>query len=275
MKPLRILLENLVDYAGLFPPAALSMADAVANYGRYRESAESFMLGRFIVPVSRLDEFESCAEEPQHWTLSVLSSGDVDADIRRVACARARIDTMELKAANAQQIEAAMGKMPPGLTPYFEITDLSLIPVIGANGGRAKIRTGGITPDAFPASSVIFAFLEACAKSRTAFKATAGLHHPLRCFHALTYSSDGPSGWMFGFLNVFLAAVFVRKGADVAALLVEESADAFTFGENGIAWRGCVATGEDIAAVRRDFAIAFGSCSFEEPVADLKTLQLL
>jgi hypothetical protein len=269
------LLEHLVDYAGLFPPAALPMRDAVANYDRYRESEDAWMLARFIVPVSRLDEFESCAPALQDRTLSVLSTGDLDADIRRISCARERIDTIELKAADASQIESAMLAMPAGLTPYFEITDLALIPVIAASGGRAKIRTGGITPEAFPPAAFIAAFLKACAKSGTPFKATAGLHHPLRCFHALTYSVDGPSGWMFGFLNVFLAAAFARQGVDVEPLLLEESAGAFTFGERDIAWRGVKVSVEEIASARRDFAISFGSCSFEEPVADLKTIQLL
>jgi hypothetical protein len=273
--PLRTLLEHLVDYAGLFPPASLTMRDAVANYERYRESREAYMLARFIVPVSRLDEFESCAESPEKWTLSVLSTGDVEADVRRITCAHARIDTMELKAAGASQIESAMRKMPPGLTPYFEISDLALIPVIAASGARAKIRTGGITPDAFPEAAFIAAFIEACAKSGTPFKATAGLHHPLRSFHALTYSADGPSGWMFGFLNVFLAAVFAQKGMRIEPLLLEQSPEAFTFADTHIAWRGCVVSEQEIASARRDFAISFGSCSFEEPIADLKAVQLL
>ncbi len=233
------------------------------------------MLARFIVPVARLDEFESCVATPEQWKLSVLSTGDLDEDLRRIPCSRARIDTIELKAASAQQIESAMAKMPGALTPYFEVTDLALIPVIGANGGRAKIRTGGITPEVFPEPSFVAAFIEACAKSGTPFKATAGLHHPLRCFHALTYSANGPSGWMYGFLNVFLGAILTRKGVDIAPLLVEQSPEAFSFDAEQIAWRGCAARLEEIEKARREFAISFGSCSFEEPVDDLKTLHLL
>ena len=186
------------------------------------------MLGRFVVPVARLDEFEASVEAPQHWTLSVLSTGNLEADISRIGCSRARIDTLELKAADAQQIDTAMRKMPHGLTPYFEITDLSLIPVIGANGGRAKIRSGGITPEAFPEASFIAGFLKACAAARTPpFKATAGLHHPLRCHRPLTYSADGPSGWMFGFLNVFPRGfALARNQVEIKTLeqlLMEES----------------------------------------------------
>lgn len=61
-KPLRFLLENLIDYAGLFPPAELPMAEAVKNFAAYRQSEHSWMLGKFIVPASRLEEFEQAAE---------------------------------------------------------------------------------------------------------------------------------------------------------------------------------------------------------------------
>lgn len=61
MKTIRFLLENLIDYAGLFPPAELTMAEAVRNYAAYRHSEHNWMLGRFIVPASRLQEFEQAA----------------------------------------------------------------------------------------------------------------------------------------------------------------------------------------------------------------------
>ena len=71
------LLEGLVDYAGLFPPAALSMRDAVVRYGSYRRGPHQRMLGRFVVPVARLDELALASpsvsganEEP--WALAAL-----------------------------------------------------------------------------------------------------------------------------------------------------------------------------------------------------------
>jgi len=154
--------------------------------------------------------------------------------------------------------------IPPRLTAYFEVTDVSLIPVIQAAGARAKIRTGGVTPDAFPSSQFIARFIETCARHNTPFKATAGLHHPLRCYRPLTYSAGGPSGWMYGFLNLFTAAALARKGiSPIEPVLLEER-----FDDHGL-------TGEDFAAARLGFAISFGSCSFEEPVADLRELGLL
>jgi hypothetical protein len=171
-----------------------------------------------------------------------------------------------MKVSTPAQIESAASRIPKNVTSYFEITDLSLLPVIRAAGARAKIRTGGITPDAFSPASQIASFLAACARENVAFKATAGLHHPLRCYRPLTYSADGPSGWMYGFLNVFTAAVLARRGAtNLEKILLAESPNDLPRLDDPA----------EVAAVRQDFAISFGSCSFEEPVADLKTLHLI
>ena len=59
---IRTLLNGILDYAGLFPPARLGMAEAVANYARYREDDRSWMLSRFICPAGRLAEMESARE---------------------------------------------------------------------------------------------------------------------------------------------------------------------------------------------------------------------
>jgi hypothetical protein len=257
-RSVRPLLASLVDYAGLFPPAALPMPQAVENYARYRSSSEAWMLARFVVPASRLDEFELCAPaEP--WPLSVLIA-DLDKDLERAVRSRMPVDTVELK---TNDIESAMRKVPLTMTPYFEISGVALIPAIAAAGARAKIRTGGVTEDAFPPAEHVARFITECARNRVRFKATAGLHHALRCFQPLTYAADSPSGWMFGFLNVFIAAAVALRGeTDLAPVLLEQSLDL-----HGVT--------ESEMRAARDFAISFGSCSFEEPVAELKSLKLI
>ena len=69
---LRTLLHSLVDYAGLFPPAALDMHQAVHEYAHHRAGDHAWMLGHFIVPVSRLEEFAT-----SHSALGPSPVGDV------------------------------------------------------------------------------------------------------------------------------------------------------------------------------------------------------
>jgi hypothetical protein len=190
-------------------------------------------------------------------------------------------DTVEAKAATCAQAEAVLAAaLGPGVFVELPLTgDLDgLLAALRAKGGRAKIRTGGLTPDAIPSPAQVALFLEASARAGVPFKATAGLHHPLRAERALTYAPDSPRGVMHGFLNVFVAAAFARRGAGAArleAVLREEKAAAFVFDEAGLAWRGeRVSTGE-LAETRRAFACAFGSCSFTEPVEDLRELGLI
>ncbi|HEY0155844.1 MAG TPA: hypothetical protein VGF28_00980 [Thermoanaerobaculia bacterium] len=240
-KSLRALLEGLIDYAGLFPPASLSMQDAVRNYARYREGEYAWALGKFIVPMERAQEV------PTDIPVSILG-----------------ID--EVKATTAEEI----AQLPPNV--YVEIADLALLDAIAKAGLRAKIRTGGITADAFPAVDNIAAFLRACKAKGVAFKATAGLHHPLRCVKPLTYEPNAPTGTMHGFLNVFIAAAMVEQ-AD--GILAENDPHAFTFEDDGASWRGHRVSTEEIVTMRRTFATSFGSCSFEEPIGDLIALDWL
>ena len=141
----------------------------------------------------------------------------------------------------------------------------------------ASSRSTRSRPDAFPPAEHIARFLSRCAALHLPFKATAGLHHPVRGEHRLTYAHDAPSGTMFGFLNVFVAGVLAAHGADEAELvdvLEERNATAFAFDDEGMSWRRHrVSTGE-LAGGRASFAMSFGSCSFREPVDELGQLAL-
>lgn len=297
MSAAQILLDRLVDYAGLFPPASESMRPAVEKYATYLSGPERAALGRFIVPVGRLAEFESEArelmprgEKSEPWRLSVLvgeSSPAVAGQLLKFNChhwsgsadGHAIIDAVELKATTAEEIEAHHRQLPSFFRRYFEIPlgrDVeALVRAIASVGGRAKVRTGGITRDAFPPARDILSFLAACAKHNVAFKATAGLHHPVRGSYNLTYEAGSEAGTMYGFLNVFLAAALLRGGESESTILkVLEEADgrAFEFSEDAITWRGHRVDASNLRAVRTGFAISFGSCSFREPVDELTAL---
>jgi hypothetical protein len=287
------LLDGLVDYAGLFPPAALSMADAVRNYATYRRSERRAMLGRFVVPAARLDEFVAAArvhdevaagEEAAAWPLAVLAA---PGDLARIEAFNAahgtrwRIDTVETKAESVKEIEAIAATFAPRYTVYVEVpasgNPTRLITALKDHGIRAKLRTGGVTTDAFPDLAKVMNFLELCIARRVPFKATAGLHHPVGGDFPLTYDRVSVHGTMYGFLNIFLAAVLLHAGrtsTELLPLLEERDAAAFTTSDGTLGWRGLTATTAEIAAARAAFAGSFGSCSFEEPVRELAALHL-
>lgn len=147
-------------------------------------------------------------------------------------------------------------------------------PLAQISGAFAKIRTGGLTPDAIPSSEDLAEFLQNAAARRLPFKATAGLHHPIRSHRPLTYAADSPRAVMHGFVNVFAAAAFASHGMERTALvdvLNETNPAAFDFGE-AMLWRGHRLFTAQIAEARRGFAHSFGSCSFEEPISGLTEL---
>ena len=153
-----------------------------------------------------------------------------------------------------------------------------LLSTLRRRGARAKARTGGVVPDAIPDPADLARFIAACAAASVPWKATAGLHHPIRAERALTYEPGSPRAVMHGFLNVFAAAAFAGGGApaaDLEAVLREEDAAAFRLDEDGLSWRHLRVATAELARSRRDFASSFGSCSFAEPVADLRSLGVL
>ena len=289
------LLAGSIDYAGLFPPAGLAMPTAVAQYAEYRAGPDAWVLGRFVVPVSRLEELERAAEgvapraPADPWRLSALVGADAKCELealgelncRHAAAGAAALtaDVIEARADSVEAVDRLLAAVPRWAQAYVEIPLASdprpLVAAIARHGGRAKMRTGGVTSDAFPTAAQILRFLRACTEANVPFKATAGLHHPLRAEYRLTYAPDSPRGTMFGFINVFLTAVLLGLGlseADALALLEERSAEAITLSAAAIEWRGHRADRAAIDAARRDGIVAFGSCSFTEPVTEAKAL---
>lgn len=285
---LRSLLRGVVDYAGLFPPAALPMREAVAEYLRHRREPDAWMLGRFVLPLSRLDEWQAAAAahgEPG-WRLAVLAPA-VDSTLEGAIAAfngaqagAAVVDTVELKATREHEIPTAAAVAGAAIHVEVPVSDdpAPLIAAIGRAGARAKIRTGGTTADAVPSAAEVARFIRRCVEHGVSFKATAGLHHPLRGEYPLTYAPDSPRGTMFGYLNVLLATLVARAGGDaraVIAALEEKKARQIVAGDEAIEWRGFRFGSEEIAGARAQGLAGFGSCSFREPVDDLRAMGFL
>jgi hypothetical protein len=306
MHAVRLLLDSVLDYAGLFPPAKLDMQPTVANFARYRKGPDSWMLARLIVPVTRFPEFVEHAEEflpvtadaegEEPWPLSVLvapaSDRQIVADLERIENfnermgdrdfsrveGRAVIDTIETKATTPNEIDRALEYVPDEIFAYFEVPvdadPRGLVAAMASLDAGAKIRTGGLTPDAHPTPEQVARFLKACRAAEVPFKATAGLHHPCRRM------ATDVGCMQFGFLNMFAAGCMLwnddaMSEKELEQILVEENAAAFEFGPTGLAWRKRFLKFDQIATARERFAHSFGSCSFDEPLADLRALGLL
>lgn len=292
------LLAGLVDYAGLFPPAAQSMAHAITSYARYRCSTDAWMLGRFIVPASRLDELEAAAAALARvgpadapWRISAIVGADVEGDIEAFARFNARqsaqagsvgrVDSLEIKAGSVDDVAHLAARMPLVEALWFEVAVGAglgaILEALGSMRAGAKLRAGGPTQESVPSSEAVARFLLGCVHAGIQFKATAGLHHAMRGRYRLTAGADSPSVTMHGFLNLFLAAVLAHQvlqhrypepeaATAVRALLDEEDERAFIWGSDFVQWRAHRFDLDEIREVRDRGARSFGSCSFEDPV---------
>ena len=295
MSAIRTLLQGSIDYAGLFPPAELDMRTAVENYARYSNGPSSWALGRFIISVSRLDELgrnlPSLPPRPNDspWRFAALLGANVRADAQAIEefnnrhlSRGATIDSVEVKATSEAGIGEIIEVVPSALQIYIEVPvdpdPADLIRSIGRGRARAKVRTGGVTQEAFPRGPDLLRFIRATIDHAVPFKATAGLHHPVRATYRLTYAEPSPVGRMFGFLNLMLAVAFLRSGmheSEALQLLEEEDPSAFHADDSGFNWRSHRVDLEALSEARRLGMISFGSCSFTEPIEDLQSLNLL
>jgi hypothetical protein len=287
----RAVLSHLIDYAGLFPPAGLGMTAAVANYAAYRSGPDRWALGRFIAPASRLGEFEAAraalpagASGGDEWPLSVLlgpdpavSWGEVERLGPRLAAAGASIAALEGRVNTPAEVWTIRAVVPPGYELYLECPSGSgaraLLDAIAAAGARAKIRTGGIRAEEIPAAEAVAEFLAACADLRLAFKATAGLHHPVRGSYPLTYDEGGACATMFGYLNLVLAATLLWDGGSLQqarAALAAENRERLIVTDGALSWGDVSCPTDSIERARREFMLTIGSCSFTELLSEIR-----
>lgn len=286
---MEILLRAIIDYAGTFPPANLSLAEAASSYARYRAGAHAWMLGRFVLPATQLANFEvlapaarSNADPP--WQLSVVLSGEAASEIEGIPgcidkwqtwAGRAEVVAVEIPPVEPAKIRPLVDRLPDSVEAFVEVPmgpNLdATVEAIAAAGASAKVRTGGVTAEAFPSSTDLERFMRACLEAEISFKATAGLHHALRGRYPLTYDPDSPVAKMHGFLNVCIAAAIVRRSdpSSLSEILEESSAGAFKFVPEGLAWRDRMIAAADLEDTRRHFFRSFGSCDFQGPVEEL------
>ena len=283
----RTLLARLLDDASLFPPGNLPMSAAVSARIKTASAWFGELAGPFVCPETKLTELGralTAANTP--WIdLSLVVTGGAaavsDAADAVAADPRLRLRAIEVPAARGaeparavEDVATALDNVPlAGAIGYIEypLTAIAdpeaagaLLDVADQRGYRPKLRTGGVTPEAFPSEETLAGCLAAVAGRRIRFKCTAGLHHAVRC-------TDEATGLeQHGFLNVLLATGAAAQGADaseVAAILAQRDRAAIAAAVRAL-------DGESAAEIRWLFT-SFGTCSADEPVADLVSLGLL
>ncbi len=285
----RPLLEGLIDYAGLFPPAREAMPDAVRSYVAYRAGSERWVVNRFLCPAGRLAELAGLlGEDSDFGPIGVIGTGGADLDrFERGLQADAESMTQFVAAlGDRAPIEAYEVRRPTGaLAPVlrdlraFDSVDVflelpwdaeqadDLAAVAETEWLGAKARTGGIEAAAFPTAEALAGFLKNAQDFEVAFKLTAGLHHPLRSFDVEL------KVWHHGFLNV-LAALLLNELHDLSSAEMAEvlKSNELKIEPGRLAWGEMEAVE---AGEVRDFFAGYGSCSIDEPLGGLAELGIL
>ena len=297
----RALLGSLIDHAALFPPASMNTEEAVAEDREARGGAYGWMLARFVCPASRLAELREgfggwAATPPLSVVLDGVGQTDeaswseaLEADANRIATAAsdgAPLAAVELRLPSPRPGSAALIAAQSVLRPLKAEVYLDLLPggrwrndvpaAIGAAsavGARVKLRCGGETAAAVPPVELVALALASCRDTGVVMKATAGLHHPLR-------HTDPESGiTMHGFLNLLAAAALGAahnmRPSGMERVLAEEDPEAFEVSAGELRAGGERATAAEIDAARRHLFASYGSCSWREPVEDLRELGVL
>jgi hypothetical protein len=306
-------LTGLIDDAGLFPPASLSMEEAVSAHRESRGGANGWMLARFICPASRLPELETWLPDDDPagpWRLSVIlnsaagepwldggiASLSAARDFAEAAGRRARVEFLEIPLPDRVDtpllrkfigaVESA--GLPDPVTPFLEIPGMAPLPATleivaqvrneltegsPCRPPGAKLRCGGASEELFPTPARVASFIHWCRRLGVPFKATAGLHHPFR--HV-----DPATGFVqHGFVNLVGAAILASgRSLDDGAIeeiVSDQDPASFSLTPERFSWRDSTATGSEIADARANLFISYGSCSFSEPVEDLMALGIL
>jgi hypothetical protein len=299
---LRALLDQAIDYAGMFPPCALALEPALRNQASYVRSSEAWMLNGFVLPVEQFDaarqfllEFDPlhllrvAALGPKTTKADAFLDGLADADSAIRSFSRLDVDLVsvshlemllpqDVDAGSLKQARSMVGDLLVFLEAPSERAEQTIALLTGHNSDEDvttfgyKLRTGGVTADAFPTSAQIAHALVAAATHQLPIKFTAGLHHPIRQFR------DEVKTKMHGFLNVLGAAVLAAEhrwdAKQTAAMLEDENPRSFSFTDDFFTWRDWKIDAERLKYWRR-FVRSFGSCSFDEPRDDLRALGFL
>lgn len=322
---LKKLVTNLIDYAGLFPPASLPLKEAYKNYVRYINESDEWILSKFICPAKQLSSLAELIKEDKNdksFSISVLGRSGANAeefvngtaeDINLIAGFlqstqnKFYTDIFEVRFPEdivlENNIDAMYEIMNSAASMFkenisFPVKVFFELPLkndwkASVNNFAAalkkhnnyfgqdekllksglKLRTGGVEASAFPSVEQIACVINTCYENQAPLKFTAGLHHPIRHYN------DSVKTKMHGFLNIFGAAVLLYGNdlpeQDLINIISDEDANNFKFDNEFFRWKEFKAPLQVIENARKNFAVSYGSCSFDEPREDLHFLKLM
>lgn len=309
MGSIQAFLTHLIDYAGLFPPASLPLETSVRHYASYQADPDAWILGHFVIPATalmNLAHYKTLFSKEQPLKIAALGRKSADEESCREYLQEDlnQVASFHAEFAESGKVGVWEQPLPPtgvggsllafiaeeakkrDLRVFCELAEpfhqkrearlieaLDAIAAINAQGDTKlglKLRTGGVTADAFPTVEQVAAVLIGCRDRGIALKFTAGLHHPIRMYRQEVQTR------MHGFLNVFtaglLACAHQLDAQTVQEILGDERAEHFSFQSDELTWRGLSISAAGIRRFREVALCSYGSCSFDEPRDDLREL---
>ncbi|MEU6247440.1 hypothetical protein [Glycomyces sp. NPDC047010] len=248
-------LRGLIDDAALFPPGNALLEAAVPAHRGYRQSWYEPLVGPLLVPQSRLGDLDPGRGDLR---IAVIVDGDPAEVLKTVDALGPQVTVAHYESRHPL---ADLKEHLPGKPVYAEVPmDEDALEAVRPTGFTPKFRTGGLTPDLFPAPAALAAAMHGCRRRGMRFKLTAGLHRAVRHRDPVTGVHH------HGFVNVLVAADATANNAGLdettAILASEDAAD-------------LAARAKRLLDRPRALWTGFGSCSVSEPLQDLLDLGLL
>lgn len=258
---------GLVDDAAIFPPGNVPLAEASAAFISRTSSEGARLVGSFVV---RDTDLPGCDVNGPLSVVCTGGAGQLRGPVEFAKKHGVRIVGLEIAvrdlddlAGNVRRIGMATDELETEWSTFVELPQtapdhgwLAAADAVAEAGlMRLKFRTGGVEAWAFPTSEMLASWIDAALDRELQFKCTAGLHRAVR--------HTGEDGFEHhGYLNILKATLSAFDGAsrdEVVGIL--EDRDLATI------------TVDEVDRARRWF-LSFGSCSVDEPWADLRNLGL-
>jgi hypothetical protein len=290
------LLSGAIDYAGIFPPSQLGLTEAFARYEAGRRGPEQEFLGRFVCSSTRLVDLAELivtgnsqavievvvasagGSNKSEWEDCLERDCKAMNDFQVAVGDKGEIAAYEVRAGRGLDLERSVRDLDGfrEAEVFVEIPlDEGVVDAVGILGESdwlgAKARLGGPTKESYPLADQVALFLRSCLDLEVGFKLTAGLHHPI------SHLDPASGAQMFGFLPVIGGACLALSEdlsvQETTKLISYPNLDGWNFDDSGIRWGELRAGINDIDQFRSLFT-GFGSCSIDEPMLGLATLDV-